>query len=196
MLATSCLAGLMALAATSPANNPPDSETLTLDRARSTAAFSVKVLWMFAVDGQFGSVRGTVNIDRVHNQATVDAYIDAADVSMHRESALTWVKSAEFFNVERYPEIHFRSDAFAISRLHQGGKVAGKLSMRGITQTVVFDVPPSTCETPAVECAIEASGTVRRSTFGMTSRRATLADKVELSFSIRITETAQSAEEP
>lgn len=196
MFTTSCLAGLMVLAVTSPANHPPDSETLTLDSAQSRAAFSVKVLWMFAVEGQFGRVRGTVSIDHVHNQATVDAYIDAADVSMRRAGALTWIKSAEFFDVEHHPEIHFRSDPFPISRLHQGGQVPGELSMRGITRPVVFDVLPSACERLAAECAMEASGAVRRSQFGMTTRRATLADKVELSFSIRISKMPQSAAEP
>lgn len=195
MFATSCLAGLIALAATSPPNYAPGSETLTLDSAQSNAAFSVKVLWMFAVDGQFGSVRGTVNIDRFRGQATVDAHIDAADVTMRRDGALAWVKSAEFFDVEHHPEIHFRSDAFPMRRLNLGGRLPGELTMRGITRTVVFDVLPSDCEKPAVECAIEATGTVRRSEFGMTTRRATLADKVELSFSIRITETPRSAPE-
>ena len=193
MFATSCLAGLLALA--SPAQLPPNPETLTLDSARSSAAFSVKVMWMFAVDGQFGSVRGTVNIDRFRGQATVDAYIDAADVTMRRDGALAWVKSAEFFDVEHHPEVHFRSDAFPTTRLHLGGQVPGMLTMRGIPPAVVFDVLPSACEQPAVQCAIEAAGAVKRSEFGMTTRRATLADKVELSFSIRIAEAPRSAAE-
>ncbi len=195
MLAASCLAGLIALAATSPADYPLTPETLTLDSAQSRAAFSVRVLWMFAVDGQFGNVRGTVSIDRFRGQATVDAHINAADVTMRREGALAWVKSAEFFDVAHYPEIHFRSDAFSMTRLHLGGQVPGQLTMRGITRDVVFSVLPSACERPAVECAIEAVGTVRRSEFGMTTRRATLADKVELSFSVRIAEAPRSISE-
>ncbi len=195
MFAPSCLAGLIALAATSPADYQLSSETLALDSARSSAAFSVKVLWMFAVDGQFGNVRGTVSVDRFRGQATVDAHINAADVTMRRASALAWVKSAEFFDVEHFPEIHFRSDAIPMTRLHLGGQVPGQLTMRGITRAVVFDMLPSACEKAAVECAIEAVGTVRRSEFGMTTRRATLADKVELSFSVRVAEAPRSTEE-
>lgn len=193
--ASRCLAGLIALATPCSASNLPDAETLTLDSTQSSAAFSVKVLWMFAVDGHFGSVRGTVSVDRFRGQATVDALIDAAAVTMRREGALSWVKSVEFFDVEHYPEIRFRSDAFPLTRLHLGGELPGALTMRGITQPVVFDVLPSNCEKPAVECAIEAVGTVRRSVFGMTTRRATLADKVELSFSIRIAEAPRSTTE-
>ena len=193
MFATSCLAGLLALAATLPAQLPPNMETLPLDSAQSSAAFSVKVLWMIAVDGQFGNVRGTVSIDHFRGQASVDAYINAAEVTMRREGALAWVKSAEFFDVERHPEVHFRSDAFPMTRLHLGGQVAGMLTMRGISRAVVFDVMPSACEQPAVACAIKAVGTLKRSEFGMTTRRATLADKVELSFSIRIAGAPRSA---
>jgi polyisoprenoid-binding protein YceI len=190
MISSSCLAGWIALAASAPASLPPATETLSLDSAHSSAAFSVKVLWMFGVDGQFGSVHGEVAINHSSGEATVDARIDANDVSMHRESAITWVKSTEFFDVEHYPEIHFHSDAFPLSRLHSGGALPGALTMRGITQPVMFDVMPSGCERAAIDCPVEAAGTVHRSDFGMRTRRATLSDKVELSFSIRMSEPA------
>lgn len=193
MLAAGCLAGLIALAVTSPSPTQARSETLILDSTRSSATFSVKVLWMFAVDGQFGNVRGTVDIDGQHGQATVEAYIDTATVSMHRQSAISWIKSAEFFDVERYPEIHFRSEPFPLSRLHQGGELPGKLTMRGITRAVVFEMQPSSCARAAVDCPVEAAGMVRRSDFNMTTRRATLSDKVELSFNIRMPEAETDA---
>jgi polyisoprenoid-binding protein YceI len=190
MISSSCLAGWIVLAAAAPASLPAATETLTLDSANSSAAFSVRVLWMFGVDGHFGSLHGQVVIDRSSDQAIVDARIDAKDVSMRRESALDWVKSAEFFDVEHYPEIRFRSEPFPLARLHDGGALPGSLTMRGITQPVLFDVLPASCERVAIECPVEAAGTVRRSEFGMRTRRATLSDKVELSFSIRMSEPA------
>lgn len=195
MIIPNCLAGLFALASTLPSNAPQGSETLKLDSATSSAAFSVKVMWMFAVDGQFGNVRGTVDIDHFRGQATVDARIDAADVTMRREGAISWVKSAEFFDVEHFPEIRFHSDAFPISRLHVGGDLPGALTMRGITRAVVFAVQPSTCARVAIDCPVEAAGSVRRSEFGMQTRRATLSDKVELSFRVRIADNQRGAVE-
>jgi polyisoprenoid-binding protein YceI len=190
MILSSCLAGWIVLAAAAPASLPSATETLSLDSANSSAAFSVKVLWMFGVDGQFGSLHGQVAIDHSSGQATVDARIDANDVSMRRESALDWVKSAEFFDVAHYPEIRFRSDAFPLARLHDGGELPGSLTMRGITQPVLFDILPASCKRAAIDCPVEAAGTVRRSEFGMRTRRATLSDKVELGFSIRMSEPA------
>ncbi|HET9032508.1 MAG TPA: YceI family protein [Dokdonella sp.] len=186
MLASGFLAGLIALATTAPAAEPPATEILQLDNPHSSAAFSVKVLWMFTVEGRFDSVHGEVRIDRFRSQARVDARIDAAEVTMNRESATTWVKSAEFFDVENYPEIRFRSEPFPLSRLHDGGELPGALTMRGVTLPVVFEVAPSTCQRVAVDCPVQATGTVKRSDFGMQSRRATLSNKVELSFSIRM----------
>ena len=195
MILSNCLAGLLALASTLPSNYPLSSETLDLDSTRSSAAFSVKVLWMFAVDGQFGNVRGTVSIDRFRGQAIVDARINAAEVTMRREGAISWVKSAEFFDVEHFPEIHFHSDAFPISRLRDGGDLPGALTMRGVTRSVVFEVQPATCLRAAIDCPVEAAGIVRRSEFGMHTRRATLSDKVELSFSIRMADSRRDAAE-
>ena len=97
-----------------------------------------------------------------------------------------WVKSAEFFDVEHYPDIRFHSDSFPLSRLQGGGELPGTLTMRGIEKPVTFEVRPSTCERPAIDCTVEAQGTVRRSEFGMSTRRAALSDRVELSFSVRI----------
>ncbi|OJY93501.1 MAG: hypothetical protein BGP25_02990 [Lysobacterales bacterium 63-13] len=184
---------MLAWASASADERAPATETLSLDSTQSSAAFSVKVMWMFAVDGRFGNVRGTVQVDRFRSQATVDALIDTAAVTMRRDSVQAWVKSAEFFDVEHYPEIRFRSDAFPLTRLHLGGQVPGALTMRGITRPVVFEVMPSRCDRPAIACPIEAAGSVSRSEFGMSTRRATLADKVELSFSIRIVEAAPGA---
>jgi len=190
-----CLAGLLAWASASADERTLATETLTLDSAQSSAAFSVKAMWMFAVVGHFGNVRGTVQVDRFRSQASVDALIDTAAVTMRRDSVQAWVKSAEFFDVEHYPEIRFRSDAIPLTRLHLGGQVPGALTMRGITRPVVFEVLPSRCDEPAIACPIEAAGSISRSEFGMSTRRATLADKVELSFSIRIVEAAPGAAE-
>jgi polyisoprenoid-binding protein YceI len=161
------------------------SEVILLDGRQSHAEFSVKVLWMFDVGGQFGGVHGHVLVDRARNEAIVDARIDANAVRMRRGGTEDWVKSAEFFDVARYPEVRFLSDPFPLARLAEGGDLSGSLSLRGVKGPMVFQVQPATCARPAVDCAVEASGALRRGTFGMCSRKGTLADKVELSLSIR-----------
>ncbi len=158
---------------------------LTLDPVRSTAEFEVKVLWLIGVHGRFGQVQGTIAIDREHASVVADARIDVGAITMRNHTYEDWVKSAEFFDAAKFPQIHFVSDAFAQDRLSGGGEIAGTLTVRGIDRHIVLDVEPSDCpDAVARSCAVEASGSIRRSDFGMRSRRGTLSDKVELRFSI------------
>lgn len=187
-----CLAGLLLMATPLRAVELPRAETLQLDSAHSSAAFSVRVLWMIPIDGQFGNVRGRVVIDRFRSQARVDATIDANDVSMRRTNYESWVKSAEFFDVGNHPQIRFESETFPLARLRQGGELPGMLTMRGKRLPVLLHLLPAECEQPAIDCPVAARGTVRRSEFGMRSRRATLSDKVELSFSVRMLKGSES----
>lgn len=174
--------------------DPASARFLRFDSVQSSASFEVRVLLMFSVKGQFGSVSGGVHVDG--DQARVEAAIDANAVSMNREANEDWVKSAEFFDVDRHPQIFFDSAPFPPSRLREGGALPGTLSMRGVTRPVVFELEPADCEKPAVDCAVEAKGTVRRSDFGMTTRRGALSDKVELNFSVRVIAAGASAATP
>lgn len=171
-------------ASAEPATAHPDPRFLRFDSVQSRATFEVKVLLMFSVKGQFGSVSGGVHVEG--DVARVEAAIDANAVSMNRESNEEWVKSAEFFDVDRHPQIFFDSQPFPLARLRDGGSLPGTLNMRGVTRNVAFDLQPVDCERPAIDCAVQAIGAVRRSEFGMDTRRGALADKVELSLSVRV----------
>jgi len=141
-------------------------------------------MWLVGVGGRFGKVRGTAAVDRFRNQAVVDARIDANAVEMSNGSYENWVKSAEFFDVANHPEIRFVSDAFPLQRLRKGGELRGTLTIRGIEQPARFDLDAAECDRPAYDCPIDVSGSIRRSDFGMRSRRGTLSDKVELGFKV------------
>lgn len=160
------------------------TDSVNLDSARSHVGFTVKVIWLVGISGQFGKVDGTVHVDRFRSQVSVDARIDVDAVSMSSKSYEDWVKSPEFFDVAKYPQIEFRSEPFPQARLRRGGDLPGMLTIRGIRQPVKFQLQPSACERPAYDCPIEVEGVIRRSEFEMRSRRGTLSDKVELQFSV------------
>jgi polyisoprenoid-binding protein YceI len=162
-------------------------ETALLDTRRSEAEFTIKAVWLIEITGRFGALSGSVRIDRFRSQASVDARIDANAVRMNSAGYERWVKSAEFFDVAAHPEIRFVSQEFPLQRLTRGGPVPGSLSVRGQTRPVEFIVAPAACARPAFECPVEASAAIRRSDFGMRSRRGMLADKVELRLSIYAT---------
>jgi polyisoprenoid-binding protein YceI len=106
---------------------------------------------------------------------------------MRSASNEAWVKSAEFFDAEHFPQIQFVSDSFSLTRLKSGGVVDGTLTIRGVTRRARFELAESECpEAIAQTCPVQASGTIRRSDFGMRSRRGALSDKVQLDFSVYV----------
>lgn len=161
-----------------------DVDVVRLDGTRSRGGFTVRLLWLVGVDGRFGRVDGEVRIDRFRDQFSVDAHVDAAGVAMDGRRTEEWVRSAEFFDAARHPRIEFGSEAIPRRRLRDGGDLPGWLTIRGIRRPVVFRLQPATCERPAYDCPIVVAGTIRRTEFGMHSRRGTLADKVQLNFDI------------
>jgi len=160
-------------------------ENLALDNTKSWVDFEVKVLWLVGVRGRFSSVHGMIAVDHFRSAATVEAQIDANVVSMHSKSHEEWVKSSEFFDAQHYPQIVFVSDAIPLKRLQSGGEIEGLLTVRGISKHVRFELIKPDCPAASGDnCPVEAEGTIRRSDFGMSSRRGTVSDKVELKFSI------------
>jgi polyisoprenoid-binding protein YceI len=159
-------------------------DVVQLDRVRSQVEFRVRLIWLLRVGGRFGEVHGSVRVDRFRNQVSVDAHIDVSAISMDDEGAEDWAKSAEFFDAAQYPQIDFISEPFPQARLRVGGELPGVLTLRGVRQSVRFELQPSTCDRPAYDCPIEVEGTIRRSAFGMHSRHGTLSDSVELRLSV------------
>ena len=176
---------LLIAALTATGSAQAAAQTLEFDATRSHAAFEVKVLYLIGVHGEFGAVHGTLSVDDAGGSATVDALIDTNAVHMRSHRYENWTKSAEFFDAEHFPQIHFASAPFPLARLTQGGEISGTLTIRGTRQPAVFVIDPSECAAPlSGACMVAAEGTIHRSEFGMSSRRGTLADKVDLSLSI------------
>lgn len=172
---------LAALALAAPAHGV---ERVRLDPTRSQAGFGIGVLLLFDVVGRFVKVDGEVEVDRERQEAVVDARIAADSVRIDGGSREDWARSAEFFDAEHFPEIRFRSELFPLARLASGGPLEGRLTLRGVTRNASFELLPAECAHPARDCPVRAKGVIRRSMFGMRTRRGTLSDKVILELSI------------
>lgn len=167
------------------------AEHVALDPQRSSAEFEIRAMWMFDIAGRFGAVGGEVEIDHEARSARVRARIDVAGVRMRRASYEEWVKSPEFFDAARYPQIVFESEPFPLATLDIGGDIVGTLSLRGSTQPMRFALQSSQCPgQAALACPVVADGVLQRSDFGMRTRRATLADKVRLHLSVTAVQPA------
>jgi polyisoprenoid-binding protein YceI len=174
-LFTACL--LTGLALTAPAAR---STAYHIAAYRSHADFAVRLLWLHTINGRFTQIAGQLQVDP-RGLATVDARITVDSLVMDSARFRRWVMAREFFDAAQYPTIHFVSDPIALTRLTAGGMLGGRLSLRGVTQPVRFELMPAVCSTRSMtDCVIEAHGTVSRSVFGMSGHSASLSDQVQL----------------
>ena len=127
-------------ASTSVATGIP---TWQLDPAHSSVEFSVKHMMMTTVRGRFRSVQATLRGDRDHpDDAGVEATITAASVDTGVADRDGHLRGPDFFDVERFPDITFRSTRIEGNPPKQDGdrfRVVGQLVIRDSEMEVVLD---------------------------------------------------------
>ena len=115
-------------------------QTYVVDRAHSEADFSIRHM-MSKVSGKFDDFSGAINVDRANPAASsVEFTIKAASINTGNEGRDKDLRSANFFDVEKHPEIHFKSVSVAPSKTKNLYEVTGDLTMHGVTKRVALPV--------------------------------------------------------
>jgi polyisoprenoid-binding protein YceI len=118
----------------------PTRTTWKIDPAHSDVEFGVRHLMITNVKGRFPGVDGTVVMDESNpSNAEVDVRIDAATIDTREPQRDAHLRSADFFDVEKFPHITFKSRRIA-ERNGQHFKLAGDLTIHGVTREVILDV--------------------------------------------------------
>ena len=133
----------IALLAALPALAQP--ATWNIDPNHSTAQFTVRHLGISNVTGSFTKVTGSVVLNEKDvTQSQVSAVIDVSSVDTRVESRDKDLRSPNFFAVEKYPTIEFKSKRI----VSNGGtlQVIGDLTIHGTTREVTLDVDGPTPE--------------------------------------------------
>lgn len=146
------------------------TSTWTIDPNHSTAQFTVRHLAISNVSGNFTNVTGTIDLNEKDiTQSQVRAVIDVSSVDTRVPDRDKDLRSPNFFDVEKYPTIEFKSKRI----LNTGGKlqVIGDLTMHGTTREVTLDVDGPTPELNDpwgnVRRGFSASTTLNRKDFGL-----------------------------
>jgi len=147
------------------------TSTWDIDPAHSTAQFTVRHLAISNVTGSFTKVSGTVVVnDKDITQSQVSASIDVSSVDTRVEARDKDLKSPNFFDVEKYPTIEFKSKKTVSS----SGKlqVVGDLTIHGTTREVTLDVdgptPELTDQRGNSRRGISATTSINRKDFNLT----------------------------
>jgi polyisoprenoid-binding protein YceI len=111
-----------------------------IDAAHSSIAFSVRHMVVSKVRGRFAKYTGAIRIDDSDiTQSSVEVSIDASSIDTGVPERDTHLRSPDFFDVEKFPALHFRStrvDKLAEDRY----RVVGELTLRGVARELSLDV--------------------------------------------------------
>lgn len=146
--------------------------TWNIDPAHSVAEFKVKHMMISNVKGSFPKVSGVLTFDESDlSKSSVEASIDVASIVTRDEQRDGHLKSADFFDVEKYPTMTFKSTKVTPTGAGEG-KVEGDLTIRDVTKKVVFAVegPTEPGKDPWGNTRIGVSATTKisRKDFGLT----------------------------
>jgi polyisoprenoid-binding protein YceI len=172
-------------------------ETYNLDPFHSAAQFAVRHNGISTVRGAFGKLSGTVQYDASDPTKTViDATIDANSVDTRVEPRDKDLRSPNFFDVEKFPSITFKStrvEAQGAGKL----KVTGDLTIHGVTKPVVLmvDGPNGPNKDPRGNMHMGASATteISRKDFSVNGTPGGVSDDVQITIDVEMVKPAAAA---
>ena len=116
------------------------AENYSIDKMHSAAEFKIRHM-VSQVGGKFTDFGGTVNVDKANPvNSTVEFTIQTASIDTATPDRDKHLKSADFFDVEKYPTISFKSTKIAPGSSKDTYNVTGNLTMHGVTKTVTLPV--------------------------------------------------------
>ena len=141
-----------------------------LDPTHTTVEFSAKHLMITTVKGQITDIEGTITIDeKTPRSSFVEATLKAASIDTRTDQRDQHLRSGDFLNVEKYPEIKFRSTSIEGDR--KEFKLTGDLTIRDVTRPITLDVQfEGQTKDPwgGERAGFSASGKIDRRDFGLT----------------------------
>lgn len=158
-IAATALAGLLLV----PALAAAAVDKYKLDPAHTEVGFTVRH-FVSKVAGRFNQFDGDVAIDpKDHTTLTFSAKIQTASIDTNNERRDGHLRSGDFFDAEKHPEISFQS-----KKVEKNGdklKVTGDLTMRGVTKEITLDV--AVLGFAGNKAGFEATGTLNRKDWGV-----------------------------
>lgn len=155
-----------------------------IDAAHSHISFKVKHMMISTVTGQFEDFEASVIADS-------DDFINAdfsftgktASINTKNSDRDSHLKSEDFFNVEKYPEMTFKSTSF------DGRKMVGDLTIREVTKEITLDVDFNGIAVDHLgqtKAGFEMTGNISRKDFNLTWNAVTEAGSIVVSDAVKL----------
>lgn len=173
------------------------SGSWNLDPYHAEVGFSVRHAGISKVKGKFNVVAATFDIPEDHSAISITANIDAASFDSGVADRDAHVRSADFLDVENFPELSFASTS--VTGEPDDIKVSGDLTIHGVTRPVVFEGEIGGVGKDAMgvtRMGVEAKAVISRKDFGLTWNAALeaggvlVSDKVTINLDLSFTHEA------
>lgn len=163
-------------------------KTWNLDPTHSELQFKVKHLVISTVTGTFKSFNASATTDDDGFEGakiTFSADIDSIDTGVEQRDG--HLKSADFFDAAAFPKLSFEGT-------HQGGKLSGQLTLKGVSKPVSLDVDfggTSVDFYGNTKAGFEVTGKISRKEFGLTWDAVTEAGAIVVSDEVKLVANIQ-----
>jgi len=159
-----------------------------IDAAHSAVEFGVKHLGISTTKGRFQKFSGAVEGDTTGTPVGLDVTIHVASIDTNSPDRDAHLRSADFFEVEKYPTITYRSTS--VRPVTNGYEVLGDLTMRGVSKPVPFHIeaePAVTDPWGNERIAGHAVGKISRKEWGLTWNKILEAGGLMVSDEVKFT---------
>ncbi|MGB8339847.1 MAG: YceI family protein [Burkholderiales bacterium] len=163
------------------------AESLSIDPTHTWPRFEISHLGFSTQIGRFNKTDGKIVIDAATKTGSIDIKVDTASIDMGLEKWDTHLKSPDFFNVEKFPSMYFKSSKLKFD----GDKLVGadgELTLLGVTKPVSLNVSGYRCGnhpmTKKAMCGGEVTTTIKRSDFGMGYALPAVGDEVKITIPV------------
>ncbi|MBO0342302.1 MAG: YceI family protein [Bacteroidota bacterium] len=159
------------------------------DGAHSKVGFAITHLMISEVEGHFGEFDITATATDTFDEAEFSVDIKTTSIDTDNDRRDDHLRSADFFDAEKYPSITFKSNSFEKTG-DKTFKLTGDLTMHGVTKTVTLDGKVNGIITDQrsgkLKAGLKLTGTVNRLEFGVGGDTATLGDDVEMTINLEM----------
>jgi len=184
---------LVALALAVPVAASAAPESYTMDPYHTYTHFEIDHNGLSYMRGHFARNSGKFTIDRAARTGSVELTIETASVSTgdndkgaRPRARDEHLRTADFFNVAEFPRMTFKSSGVKFAG-DNPSEIAGSITLLGVTRPLSMKVERWVCKDHPMNkkpiCGGNATGTVKRSEFGMKYGLPSLGDDLKLFFS-------------
>ena len=173
-----------------------------IDSAHTEANFAVRHMMISHVRGRFERLSGTVEFDEAQPVNTkVDVIVETASINTREEKRDAHLKSPDFFDVEKYPQLTFKSKRVDVQDATHA-RLIGDLTIRDVTRQVALDVEYNgSAKSPwgTTSAGFSARTSIKRKDWGLNWNVALetggwlVGDEVQISIELEIVKQPEAA---